>query len=282
MNTAVQYAVVRFMPYTETREFANIGVVLIAPKQGKLLFQMAPTRFARVTDFFDDLDGKIYKNALKNFTAELERVQNYCLQQGLAGQPLVNYFKELTRHRESVLHFGEIGVLLTEDAQVALDTLFQRFVARDFVTPEYRENQMVKALRQTLHAALPIKFTQQTLHAGIYDISMPLVNNTNGQFRAIKPLAFEQKTALKAVEHGELWVHRMDKLIKNRVILPHKVMFTVEKPAPAKGTFFQVYGDVLTEIQQLGIQVGDFEDTEKILHFAAEDLSAEQVEKAFH
>jgi hypothetical protein len=41
-NAVYQYAVVRFMPFIETREFANVGVVLIAPKTGKFLFKLAP------------------------------------------------------------------------------------------------------------------------------------------------------------------------------------------------------------------------------------------------
>lgn len=31
---AMRFTVVRFMPYIETREFANVGIILICPKTG--------------------------------------------------------------------------------------------------------------------------------------------------------------------------------------------------------------------------------------------------------
>jgi hypothetical protein len=57
------------MPLIETREFANVGVVLIAPKMGKFLFKLAPKRFGLVTK----LGGELYKKAIDTLTAELER-----------------------------------------------------------------------------------------------------------------------------------------------------------------------------------------------------------------
>lgn len=30
---ACQYAIVRFAPFVETEEFANVGIIMIAPKQ---------------------------------------------------------------------------------------------------------------------------------------------------------------------------------------------------------------------------------------------------------
>jgi hypothetical protein len=46
-NTVCQYAVVRFMPFAETREFANVGIVIIAPKLG---LRIAWTPILRVQD----------------------------------------------------------------------------------------------------------------------------------------------------------------------------------------------------------------------------------------
>ncbi|MER2494051.1 DUF3037 domain-containing protein [Catenovulum sediminis] len=44
-NTQCMYVVVRFMPFAETREFANVGVVVIAPKLGLYEFKLAPKSF---------------------------------------------------------------------------------------------------------------------------------------------------------------------------------------------------------------------------------------------
>ncbi|MBU3017988.1 DUF3037 domain-containing protein [Paraglaciecola agarilytica] len=270
-NSVYQYAVVRFMPFIETREFANVGVVLIAPKTGKFLFKLAPKRFGRVSDFFDDLDGQLYKNAIDTFTAELQRIQLYCIDHGIRGKVLVDYFNEITRHRESVLHFGNIGRLLGETDLEELDKLYQRFVARAFVNEQYREQQMVKALRQTFKTELPIKYVQTTLKAGIFDITVPFARKTQHGTRVIKPLAFDQLTPLKAAEHGELWVNRIQKLVDNDVVLANRALFAVERPLASNTKFLQVYDDIVGEIKHLGVEVKKFDDKDGILQFARAD-----------
>ncbi len=50
---ACQYAIVRFMPYIETGEFANVGILLWAPKTRYLGFKLLRRKHARITQFFD-------------------------------------------------------------------------------------------------------------------------------------------------------------------------------------------------------------------------------------
>lgn len=281
-NAVYQYAVVRFMPFIETREFANAGVVLIAPKTGKLKFKLAPKRFGRVTQFFDDLDGQLYKNAIDAFTAELDRIQHYCIDHGIRGKALVDYFTEVTRHRESVLHFGNVGRMMGGTELVELAKLYQRFVARAFVNDEYREQQMVKVLKQTFKTKLPVKYVEKTLRAGIYDITVPFVRKTEQGIRVIKPLAFDQLTPLKAAEHGEQWVNRMQKLINNHVVMPNRALFVVERPQAGKADFIQVYEDIVAEIEQLGVNVNQFADTDNILRFAKADIENKTNQELHH
>ena len=70
-NSVYEYAVVRFMPFIETREFANVGIVLIEPKEGRLIFKVSPKRFGRVTNFFEEMDKQLYKQAVESFLLEL-------------------------------------------------------------------------------------------------------------------------------------------------------------------------------------------------------------------
>ena len=58
MNTACHYAIVRFMPFIETGEFANVGVVMFAPQARYFGFKLLVNRQARVTNFFEQLDAK--------------------------------------------------------------------------------------------------------------------------------------------------------------------------------------------------------------------------------
>jgi len=279
------YAVVRFMPFAETREFANVGIVVIAPKLGIYDFRLAPQKFGRVTQFFDDLDGVVYKHAIEGFEAELGRVRNYLVHNYIQGKDLVEYFKEITRARESVLHFGEIGTLLTDNVNKTVDKLYDRLIGRNFASSkEYREQQMVRVLKSQLTSHLPknVRYTQQKIKAGMFDISMPLVTKINSNYRVIRPLAFEHNNVLQAMEHGETWVNRLKKLINSEVIDANRALFALEKPINRKLEFMKVYEDVYGEIQNLGAVAENFSETANIIKFAAADLSPESVEDAFH
>jgi hypothetical protein len=142
---------------------------------------------------------------------------------------------------------------------------------------------MVRVLKSQLISKLPkdVRYTRQNIKAGIFDISIPLVTQINNNYRIIRPLAFEQKNVLQAMEHGETWVNRLKKLISSEVIEADRALFALEKPTNSKSDFMKVYDDVSSEIRSLGAVAEDFSATSNILKFAAADLSPESVEQAF-
>ena len=73
MKYACQYAIVRFLPYAETGEFANVGIVLICPQTGYFNFKLLK-HVRRISAFFEELDAAIFKNTYKTFFAELTRL----------------------------------------------------------------------------------------------------------------------------------------------------------------------------------------------------------------
>ncbi|MEI6957517.1 DUF3037 domain-containing protein, partial [Klebsiella pneumoniae] len=54
MSTPCLYSIVRYAPYAETEEFANIGVVMCAPKENFFDFQITKRNDSRVRSFFHD------------------------------------------------------------------------------------------------------------------------------------------------------------------------------------------------------------------------------------
>lgn len=268
-NSVYEYAVVRFMPFIETREFANIGIVLIDAKQGRLLYKTSSKRFARVTQFFEEMDKQLYKQAIESLTDELKRVQSFCRVNHLRNKELINLFRELTRQRESVMHFGNVSRLLAnENAEDVLERLYQKFVARDFVNQKYREQQMVKALRATFASELAHKYSERKLKAGIYEVTIPFVRKTNQRTRIIKPLAFDQKTAMNAAEHGHTWVNRIKALVDKKVVRPEQALIAIEPPQISDPDFKDVYDEVTGLIKDVGIKLEQFKNTEEIVAFA--------------
>ena len=51
---ACNYAVLRFLPYPETGEFVNLGVVVHCALRGLFEMKIESRKAARVTDFFSD------------------------------------------------------------------------------------------------------------------------------------------------------------------------------------------------------------------------------------
>ncbi|MFV0575554.1 MAG: DUF3037 domain-containing protein [Vibrio sp.] len=271
MKLALNFTTVRFMPFAETFEFANVGVLAYAPKTGYLDFKLAPKRFKRVSDFFDDLDGNLYSKAISTFEKELQYVKQ--VSSGLTGSQLHNFVAEITRQREGIMTFSETGVILTSNPEQSLDMLFHRLIGRSFAdSKEYREKQMVSALRKNLTNIIDIKYKEQSLDIGFSSFKLPLVAEVVDHVKAIKPLAFNQQTPLLLVDHGDRWISRAKHLINAEAIKKEDFLFTIESPEQKKKEFLKAFDIVEQGMNDLGVNVIPFEDTDRIMNFAKFDV----------
>ena len=129
------YAAVRFLPYPETGEFVNVGVVVYCPEIGYFDFRMKGGRNGRIHQFFPELNGKIWQAAIEAFRAHLTKFQHGSEfrahgvpQTAEQAQRGVAAFQHLVRRRESLLHFAEPSVILAAEPERALDELFHQLV----------------------------------------------------------------------------------------------------------------------------------------------------------
>lgn len=270
MKHLTKYALVQFMPFVETGEFANVGVLLCAPETGYWHFQLAAPRFARVTNFFEEMEKHVYAAAIKNFGEELLLIGNQAAT--YKNKKLVDFFDETTRQRQALLRFSTPRVLLCENPEQELDALFKRFVHRDFVTKQYREDQMVRALKKqigTLHEGP--KFTERRIQAGFRQFQVPLASEVGNKLRLIKPLAFDQLTATDLYEHGEKWRNRFDAVVKQDLADAKDILLPVDKKqAGISGERKQAFNTIIAELKDVGFQVVDFAETNKIIRFATD------------
>ena len=274
MKQACKYAIIQFMPYPETGEFANVGILVCSPKTGYIDFKLAPTRFGRVTNFFDDMKA-VYKEALKLFEEELNAVKLYA--HDMHGKKQLVFIEEITRQRASLLRFGELRTIATETPKELLNQLYEHYVGRDFVTKEYRERTMATALRKhfTTHK-LPVKYKEVKLETDLVEVTFPLVGQVENKLRVIKPLAFNHIQSTKLIEHGEAWLNKVRWLIKGNAVDAERVLFTVESPKKTNNSkLTRAYDEVLHEMRALQINVLPYEEKEKIINFAAADLSTD-------
>ncbi|MDX3775329.1 DUF3037 domain-containing protein [Chromatiaceae bacterium AAb-1] len=273
MKTLYQYAIVRFLPHAETGEFANVGIVLCAPELGLFDFRLAPTRFARVTDFFEDIEGKLYKATLLTVENELKRLTSYASQ--LTPKELALHMQEVVRPRETLIRYSELRTLyLEKKPTTVIEQLFKQLVHRTFLTEEYQEQLMVKAIRQQLKTEQLTHFKQQKIHDNFIEVTLPLVAKTNDVF-VIRPLAFRQQTAIRLFDHAEQWIGRFRRLVNHNVLQKQNILLPLQGPTRTDSKLTGAFQEVERELSDFGVQTLDYKDKTGISIFARQALVAD-------
>ncbi|MFG6111157.1 DUF3037 domain-containing protein [Stenotrophomonas nematodicola] len=266
---ACQYAIVRFMPYAETGEFANVGVVLACPESGFFQAKLSPTsRTQRVTDFFQGLGARIYREALKYVRAEIVRMTREVELRNLAAHYA---FDSATRPREALITFSQARVILADDPAKALEQLYERFIERDFATKEYHEQILTKGVGQMLVGArLRPYFDDRVVGDDTFNVKFPFVStNADAPQVAIKPLFLGQDEPNKIFEHGGFWVSKIARLKKHR-LLPAHTLFAIDQPSADSGSAKQrrAAQEIIGELQEMDVQVVAATDRTSIINFA--------------
>jgi len=235
---ACNYAIVRFAPFVETGEFANVGIVMIAPKYCYFGFKLGIKKYARITHFFNNLDHKVYQATLYNLRDELKRATNMLKQHGFDKRLKnndVNFatklFGEIIRPRETIVRFSNIRTVLTDNPAEKLEELFGYYIERNFVTKEYQESILEKGVRKLLYDAnVGDHFVRTKVGDDEYYTNFPFVEQRNERpIKIIKPLHLAYDELKKIIDHGAAWVNKIEQL-KKRDLLPNKVLFTVAEP----------------------------------------------------
>lgn len=273
MSMVCLYAIVRFSPYIETDEFANVGIVLCVPKTGFIGFKLAPPRFKRVNQFFDDLDSKLFSATRNNIEQEFCRLQNHA--HTVNDQQLADIFIELVRERESVIRFSEVRTALMKiEPQEFIETLYSKFIGRGFLTPEYRENVMVKEIRNDLKIKGIPKFKEDKIVSDLIEATFPLVNK-DAEPKVIKPLTFQHTTTTKIIEHGELWLWKVKRLIKTNSLSERNILLPFEEPKCKNVKLKKAYQEVVNGFEDLNVQVCTFKNKKTLIEFATRDITPE-------
>lgn len=268
---ACRYAIVQFMPYPETGEFANAGVVLACPKTGFFSYKLEKKKYARVTHFFEELDGGIYREAISHFEGELARIRNILSAE--RPQPLIvrNLFDHLVHPREAIVRFGDQRAVMAESPEAMLEQLFDHYVGRKFATKEYQETQLARRVAGIVNSLkLELPFKEERIGTEDYPVVFPLVqkDHDGDVQKLIKPLFLGQDEPGKIYTHGDLWLSRIRRL-KMLKALPAETLFAVEPPDVRYERRIDAANAIKKELVDLGIKVVSVLDQVKIQEFAA-------------
>lgn len=276
---ACQYALLRFRPFVETGEFANVGVVLMAPEARFFGFRLLK-KYGRITQFFHQLDRKVYLNGRALFQEELDRFAGELRRLALDGRKREadltlarNLFAELVRQREAMLQFDEQRIALADDPKAKLDALYDHYVERNFVTKEYQERLLESTVRKLLfRAKVGADYQQHKVGNDDFAVNFPFVAMAEGRAeRVIKPLYLAQGDSTKLINHGGLWVDKVRRLRK-RNALPEDVLFPVTAPTP-NSRQYEAFEEIREDLLGAKVQVVPANDENLILQFVTRTMA---------
>ncbi|TCQ03837.1 hypothetical protein C8J34_11080 [Rhizobium sp. PP-F2F-G36] len=260
---AISYAIIRFQPHIETEEFANIGIVLVAPRVGYLDFRLETIRIGRLTNFFDSVEVTTIRGVLKSYDVELTRIKDLAGYRA-DGQSRFDFepsdnaehlFHALTKDREGIIRFSDVRFAMTEDPTAKLDALFDYYVRRNFASSVYREGLLEKHVRNMLRLrAIDKNFKRRTFDDGIYSATFPFVEIAGDEpVKILKPIYLGQDDPTRILDHGNKWlftIHRLKKL------LPQEIVFAVEGPT-GQSLPQRAFQETVEQFRKNGIQVVD-------------------------
>jgi len=276
MKTFVcNYAPLRFLPYPETGEFVNVGVVVFCPEIEWFDYRLEVKRRKRIHEFFPELDKKILRDSIATVDLELGHHRNATELQLFGhrltpevARPRTLWFKDLIRQREALLHFGQPGVLLAKDPAEALDTLFQNIVRRQFARPKvYQEGVMRRRLAELLNKWKMPYEKDQIVGNQEYHVTMPFVHFVDRMAtKVLKPFDLNKPETNEIYNHGDIWVAKMRRL-EERKLMPKEVVFAVQ--LPSKGTRLTAANKICDALKELKVRVVDFSTTDALREAAA-------------
>jgi hypothetical protein len=270
------YSIVRFSPFIETGEFANVGVIMLAAQHRFFDFKLLIGRYGRVTRFFEQLEPKVYRATMLNLREELTRVQSLLRQHGFDRRMKTNdvefakgLFAEVIRRRETIVQFGDARAVLADDTQVKLKELFDYYVERNFVQKKSQEAKLESDVRKWLYRVqIGNRFVPHDLGDDEYHVTFPFVEcDKERPIRAIKPLHLAHAKPSKILDHGGQWIWRVGQLAR-RNVPPDRLLFAVHGPE-FDGARTRAYDEIVGELANTGAHVVPYTDKERVLAFAA-------------
>ncbi|MGB8354458.1 MAG: DUF3037 domain-containing protein [Chthoniobacteraceae bacterium] len=270
---ACNYAVLQFLPYPETGEFVNLGVVVHSPEKCFFDFLLERHKTARVTSFFPELNAGNFRSARSIILMEMKRVKSL-IDSGKDAPLSRQVFRELVRPREAIFRFGETRTILTPDVNAVTEDLFAQYVLRNFAQhKEYQETIMARKFYDVLRQFRPDKVFLRNVQVGTeeYHVRIPIASEARKAehvpLRVIKPLDLARTEPTAITEHGDAWLQRMRRLKKIRC-LPDRFVFVVRRPA--EEACLDAAEDILSELADEGAVLVGEKETEQLVKMAAD------------
>ncbi len=271
MSAIYQYSIIRFLPFADLGEFANIGIIALDRANKVLQFRLARPKFRRLREFFGDDAYRAYGAAIEHLRTELDALTT---SDGFwTNWEPERAFAHLTRRHETSIVFSDVRTLLSQDRiDDVVDKLFQRLVQRQ--RQEGHDLNLIKDIRHELVTNGIRGFRAIRVADDVVPVTFPLAHR-NGTLNAIQPMVFSQKSPLAVFDHGAMWKRRLAYLLDRGKIGDRSVLLAIDPPAVDAGSSLQsAYLEAMIEIRSLPFEAITAEVDGRINHRIVEFAEA--------
>lgn len=266
---AMRFVIIRFMPYIQTREFANIGIVLTCPKTGWFNFQIEH-RYARLGRFFKHFRADVYRAAVKTLTEQLNFIK-----QELHNKPAEQYrfaLDHLALPREAIIQTSTVGISMASNEQSELNRLFAYYVEHSFAT-EGHEKTLINSIKKNVLKPLNlhIPFTQHKIGNDEYHETLPLVQKTHETkiYKIIKPIYLGHSSPADIYKKSDTWIGKFKRLKDFGFIgQDTEILLPYIPPEHKQENTDNALLSVLQALESHHLQLANHEDHEAIRRFA--------------
>lgn len=264
---AMSFAIIRFVHNAKTQEFANIGIILIHPKSGYFDFKIEYND-ARLRKFFHSFDPLIYKNVVKAFGEELERIKEYA--ENSNPDDIRANFEHLTQPREGSIRVVFGGVTVAEDYKKELDQLCKYYIGYSPIkkTPKTELSAYIQALVRNISGGTIFK-ESVIGRCSDFSITIPLVQRINDEIlKIINPIFLAQRRSTDIYHASDKWLTTINRLRERGYISERtKILFVYEAPEQPSEKQTKALSTVLEDLKKHQIEVASKQDRGKIESF---------------
>lgn len=264
---AMRFAVIRFAPYVQTHEFANIGIIATCPKTAYFDYKIE-TRYQRLSQFFRYFRRDVYRAAIGAYCQELQSIKRG-LQYATADQCRIT-LDGLTAPLETIIQTSPVYASLCHDEADELNRLFDYYVHHSFARENHETvfTRQISDLVKKMKTAYP--FREMKLGDSEYHVNLPLVQSPDDEqiSKIIKPIYLGQEDPTEMYQKADTWIARFQRLKKfNFIQRDTKIMLPYQPLEHRNDKQNSALNHIVQDLQRQGMYTAHYEELPIIEQF---------------
>jgi hypothetical protein len=234
---AYTYIILRYVHDVATGEFVNVGVVMHAPSERRVLAKTRTT-VGRIRGVFPDLDRNAFSAAMHAVQRALGKIAKENAKEGLfvSEGDAGCFARRAVPTDDSSLQWSPVGSGLTADIEKTFERLYERFVSRyDTHSRHGRTDDDVwrPVLQKLEQKNLASRLQEKVISGPVDDIFFEHAWK-NGYWHVYEPVSFDLVDADGIKGKAREWLGHLAAVVADGNVEPFKPYFIVGAPRDAK------------------------------------------------